>query len=302
MSGTVLGNGGDGIEGKVTNPTVSVTEGEINNKSGSDETKPAYSYDGMIGENGFLREDWRNSLPEGIRNEHCLDSIGNFSTLVQNYVHAQRSIGARRVAVPGENASEDDWSHFYNSIGRPESADGYKTEGVELPEGLAIDDDVLKEFRTFAHKNGFTQKTFEAALQFDLQRAQAAAAAKEAAEEQEYNATMDQLHADYGVRADGVIRQCEKAMDTFGLRDVLTEHGLLNNYQVVKALAAIGERISESRLRDGNIPASSQDPAAKLNEIMGNPDDPYFRKDHPGHDARVQEVQRLLFAKKRAKE
>ena len=29
-------------------------------------------------------------------------------------------------------------------------------------------------------------------------------------------------------------------------------------------------------------------------EIMNNPDDPYYKREHPGHNARVAEMNRLL--------
>ena len=98
-----------------------------------------------------------------------------------------------------------------------------------------------------------------------------------------------------------VVAQCNKAMQTFGLTEVLAEKGLLNNYTVIKALAGIGERIGESRLRGGEGIPQAGDPASRLAEIQGNLDDPYYQKDHPAHNARVAEVNSLLAALARAK-
>jgi hypothetical protein len=106
---------------------------------------------------------------------------------------------------------------------------------------------------------------------------------------------------EYGGNVNDVVAKCDQAMKTFGLTEVMEEKGLLNNYTIIKALATIGEKMTESTLKgDGGRP-SGTDPQSRLSEITGNPDDPYFRKEHPAHNARVDEVNRLLSAISNAK-
>ena len=268
------------------------------------QTKPepaaAFDFGKMVGAEGALAENWREGLPESIRGEKCLDSIKTIGTLAQSYVHAQHAIGSNKVAIPGENSTPEEWAEFYKACGRPENAEGYKHDGVQLPEGITLDQNQVAEFRKFAFEHGMNQKTFEAALAFDVQRCAKMQQEAKAAHDAEYTETLSKLRTEFGGRFDSVVAQCNKAMETFGLTDVLREKGLLNNYTIIKALAGIGERIGESKLKGGEGQPVSGDPSARLAEIQGNPDDPYYRKDHPAHNARVAEVNGLLAAMAKA--
>ena len=251
----------------------------------------AFDYGKMVGADGALAENWREGLPEGIRGEKCLDSIKTIGTLAQSYVHAQHWMGGK-ISVPGEHATQAEWDAFYKACGRPDSAESYKTGNV--PEGVELDGEQVKAFQEFAFKHGFTQKTYEAAVAFDLARAAQAREAAEAAQTAEYNETLGKLRTEFGGNMETVVAQCNKAMNTFGLTDVLREKGLLNNYTVIKALAGIGERISESKLKGDGGNFAAADPEVRMAEIMNNPDDPYYKREHPGHNARVAEMNRLL--------
>lgn len=264
-------------------------------------TEQAFDYGKMIGAEGALADNWREGLPENIRGEKCLDSIKTIGTLAQSYVHAQRAIGANKVAIPGDNSTPEEWNEFYKACGRPDKEDEYKSDGVKLPEGIVLDEGQVKEFRKFAFDHGIPQKTFEAALAFDVARVEKMQQAAQAAHEAEYQETLSKLRGEFGGRFETVVAQCNKAMDTFGLTNVLREKGLLNNYTIIKALAGIGERIEESKLKGGEAQSMTNDPATRLAEIQGNPDDPYYKKEHPAHNARVAEVNGLLAAMARAK-
>ena len=262
---------------------------------------PAIEYGQVITTDGGLHENWRNVLPENIRNEKCLDNIKTFGAMVQSYVHAQKAMGAKRFAMPSENSTPEEWNEFYTTLGRPEKAESYKYDTVELPEGMSWDDNQIEEFRKFAFENGMSQKTFEAALKFELGRNKAAYETQTAAAQKEYDETLAKLQGEYGSNLPNVIMQCDSALEQFGLKEVLAENGLLNNYTVIKALANIGSTIGESRMKgDGGVPNVSS-PADRLAEIRNNYDDPYYKKDHPAHKARVAEVNNLLAMMDRAK-
>lgn len=266
------------------------------------EQKPTvFDYGKMLTAEGALADNWRDGLPENIRHEKCLDSIKTFGTLAQGYVHAQKAMGAKRLAVPGETSTAEEWNDFYKALGRPDAEGDYTHDAVELPDGITLDENQLAEFKKFAFAHGMNQKTFEAALAFDIQRSQKAYEAARAAHNAEYTETLGKLKQEYGNTFDTVIAQCNKAMETFGLTDVMREKGLLNNYTVIKALANIGEKMSESKLKGDSGTPSGMDPASRLAEIQSNYDDPYYKKDHPAHKARVAEVSELLLAISKSK-
>ena len=269
----------------------------VNEGSAVDNNNPesgGFDYSAMIGDGGALAENWREGLPEAIRGEKCLDSIKTIGTLAQSYVHAQHSIGGNKVVIPGENATPEEWNAFYKACGRPDAEEGYKHDTVKLPEGISLDETQLAAFRKFAFENGMSQKLYQAALAFDVQRLQQQLTAAAAAHDAEYNETLGKLQTEFGGNFNTVIAQCNKAMETFGLTDVLREKGLLSNYTIIKALAGIGKRIGESKLKGNEAQPVSGDPKSRLDEIKGNQDDPFYKKDHPLHQARVTEVNQLL--------
>lgn len=294
---TILGNPDDSHIND--NPKVN---GENTPPAAPPAAPPAGEFDfsGVVAKDGALAENWRDSLPEELRAEKSLENIKDFRHLAQSYVHAQKAIGANRIAIPGEHATAAEMDEFYNALGRPEKADGYDIKGIQLPKGVELDDTQLKEFREFAHQNGLSQKTFEKMIEYDAARAAKQAETAEQNAKLEYDETVAKLKAEFGPKLNDVILQCNKAMDTFGLKDVLVQHNLLNNYSVIKALVNIGSKISESKLVDGDRSGIDHTPQRRIDEIVNNPDDPFYKKDHPAHDDRVAEVRRLMDAANRA--
>lgn len=264
------------------------------------EQEQSFDFSKMITAEGGFADNWREALPENIRGEKCLDSIKTLGALAQSYVHAQKAMGSKRLAVPGDSSTPEEWNEFYKALGRPDAEADYKHDAVELPEGISLDDEQVAEFRKFAFEHGISQKTFEAALAFDVKRSQDAYQKAVDAHNAEYSTTLAKLKQEYGGNFDAVVAQCNQAMITFGLMDVMREKGLLNNYTVIKALANIGAKMSESKLKGDSGSPVGGDPESRLAEIRNNPDDPYYKKEHPAHKSRVAEVNGLLAAMAKA--
>lgn len=256
-----------------------------------DNTPTELDYSKLLTSAGGFADNWREFLPEDIRQEKCLDNVKHIGTLAKNYVNAQKMVGANKIAIPGENATQAELDEFYNKLGRPEKAESYSTDGIILPQGIQLDSDTIKEFKEFAHQNGLSQKVFAAAVAFDAARAASAAAKAQQAADAEHDATLARLQGDGNFPL--TVAQCDKALDEFGLTEEFRRLGLLNNYTIITAMAKIGARISESRLVTGGE-ARATDVASQLEEIISNFDDPYYHRDHPRHDAQVQRVKELL--------
>ncbi|MBQ6352029.1 MAG: hypothetical protein IJJ28_02025, partial [Lentisphaeria bacterium] len=128
------------LNGEVENGTTG--EPQITGSEPPPQQTPPEEFDfaKMVGAEGALAENWREGLPESIRSEKCLDSIKTIGTLAQSYVHAQKSMGANKVAIPGENATPEEIDAFHKALGRPDKMEDYSTDKVELPEGIVLDD------------------------------------------------------------------------------------------------------------------------------------------------------------------
>ncbi len=251
----------------------------------------SFNWSSFAGENGDLAENWKDALPEDLRSEKCFDNIHTLPAFFKSYANAQKMIGGNKVLIPGENGTKEDWDAFYRAGGRPEKMEDYAHDEIELPEGIQLDDATLGEFRKFAFDHGLSQKAFEAAVKFDIERVTAAEKAAAEAYDAEYHATEAALKKEYGDQYGAAIGQYVKALETFGVKDLLIEKGLINNLAIAKAFINIGGKVSESKLKEGDLPA-----VRTLEDQLADAQaDPAFRDKYaPGHDAAVKKVSAIL--------
>lgn len=285
---TILG-GGDA-------PTVDTPAVAPGEDTAKDPAAPSgnYDYSTMLDAQGFFAENWKDSLPEELRNEPCLDNVKNFATLTKSYVNSQKMIGKNKIAIPGDNATEEERNAFYSALGRPATANDYKYDNVKLPEGMSFDENAIAKFREFAFDHGVSQQVFEQAIAFDVERVRIAQEAAVAAHNQEYTATMNKLQEKYGDNLPARIAQVDKALTTFGIKDIFIEKALTNNFEIFEALANIGSRISESKLMPGEVAQNFKTPQQQIDDIYADKNSPIYQMDHPKHDATVAEVKRLM--------
>ena len=258
-------------------------------------TPPAsnnFNWSGIVAENGGFPDNWKDNLPEDLKTEKCFENIHTLPSLLKSYAAAQKMIGANKVSIPSENSTQEEWDAFYKAAGRPDNAEAYSVDQIELPQGISLDDATMKSFRDFAFSHGMSQKAFEEAVRFDIERVKnyQQQAAREA--QAEYEETVSKLQQEYGDKLPAVITQCDKALNTFGLTEVFRQHGLLNNYEVVKALVRIGSSISESKLKEGDAIISVRNPEAELAALQADP--AFTDRCHPQHDIAVKKANELL--------
>lgn len=251
-----------------------------------------FNWGSIVSENGGFSDNWKDSLPEDLKQEKCFDNIHTLPSLLKSYAAAQKMVGANKVSIPSENSSQEEWDAFYKAAGRPDTADAYSVDKIEIPAGVALDEATVKSFRDFAFSHGMSQKAFEDAVKFDLERFNSAQALASQRADQEYNETLSRLQKEYGSNLSTVVAQCNKALETFGLADVFREKGLLNNYSCIKALANIGASISESKLQDGDAPVAARNPEHELAALQADP--AFTDRYHPQHDIAVKKAQELL--------
>lgn len=282
--------------GIVDNQQIDAADFAADGKSGGDSGNSgggSFDYSTMVAADGALAENWRDGLPEDIRSEACLSNIKHVTALAKSFVSAQKMVGSNKIALPGEHATEEELNTFYKALGRPDKAEDYSVEGVKLPEGISLDDAQVKEFRDFAFKNGLSQKVFAAALAYDIERTRKGVADAAAAGDREYDDTLAKLQTAWGNDYQRNLAQCNAALNKWNLTDVFRSAGLLNNYQVITAMAEIGAAISESKLPGNDFNAPS-DPQSQINAIINDLNHPFYKKDHPGHAAAVKMVNDLL--------
>ena len=107
-----------------------------------------------------------SSLPEDLQGEASLQSFQDVGQLAKSYVHSQRMIGQDKIAIPGKNATEEDWKQVYQKLGVPESADKYDVK-YTVQEGAS--DQPVKDFLGHAHKMGLLPHQAQGILDYYTQ-------------------------------------------------------------------------------------------------------------------------------------
>jgi hypothetical protein len=236
-------------------------------------------------------------LPENLRQEPSLRSFTNPADLAKSYVHAQRMIGADKVALPGNSATDDEWRAIYQKLGAPD--DPQKYQFSESPQ--VLDESAIGEFRNAAFEAGLNNRQAETVAKFmdtTLQGAQAKF--EQQAEELRYGGEQE-LRKEWGQAFDQRVELAYKAaIDTLGSADLLDEIRLADGRMlgdhpaIVRMFAKIAEQIGEDNLVGDTteMVMTPADAAQRISE-MTRRDSPYWDKMHPEHDKYVQEVLRL---------
>jgi hypothetical protein len=186
-------------------------------------------------------------LPDNLKQNKLIAESDNFGDLANRFLELHgKSEGA--VKIPGEGATEVEIADFHKKLGIPDSAESYVVDTSNLPEGLKLDEEGVKELKSIAHKLKFTpnqaQGTFEAILARDIAKMKAEVDAKQKAHEAGVSALKAEWKGDY----DKNVARSDNAIKTFGGDEAfkhLSDLKVTNDPVIIRIFSAIGAKISE---------------------------------------------------------
>ena len=237
--------------------------------------------------------DWRESLPEDLKSDPSLLTVKDVPGLAKSYIHAQKMIGADKIALPGKNASEEEWSAVYEKLGKPAEAKTYEDDFGDLP----IPEENINDFKEAAHKLGLNQIQFKGLtswykdnLKTQVDNMNVDADTKRAESEAE-------LRKEFGKTYDAKLKSSQRVFQTYGdtkFLDVELKDGtkLGNHPTFIKLMSNIADTISEDKIATGEkgseffTPAEAKRKIAELT-VTGSP---YWNRKDPGHEDAVKEV------------
>jgi len=237
--------------------------------------------------------DWRENLPEDLRNDPSLTTVKDVPGLAKSYIHAQKMIGADKIAIPGKNASEEEWDAVYNKLGKPEEAKTYEEDLGDLP----IPEENVKNFKDTAHKLGLNQIQFKGLTSWykDLVKTQIEDINVDADTKRAESEAA--LRKEFGKTYDAKLKSSQRVFQTYGdtkFLDVELKDGtkLGNHPTFIKLMSNIADTISEDKIATGEkgseffTPAEAKRKIAELT-VAGSP---YWNRKDPGHEDAVKEV------------
>ena len=119
----------------------------------------------VISEDGSLRDGWRKYIPEEIREEKDFDKYKTLPDVFRSLHSQGKMIGKRGVIPPHQDSSPEELKHWYETIGRPETPEGYEIKAPVEPEKQAILSMLgidAGEAATYFHEQGFSKKQADA--------------------------------------------------------------------------------------------------------------------------------------------
>jgi hypothetical protein len=257
-----------------------------------------------------------DNIAEDIRGEASLKDFKDVNGLAKSYVNSQRMLG-NSVRIPGEDASveakaefmekiksvqgimeapnlddAESMGKFYNQLGRPEEAKGYK---AELPENLEINSDQLDGFNGKMHELGLTQGQYKGVL--EMYTAEKAAEVEYQTELAESN--LSQIKEIWGNDFNNRAEAAKTVLNSFKEKypeavAQLVDGANGNNPVLLSLLADAANMYQEKGAIGGQTKhqfgMSAEEAREKYNEIIHNLDHDYYK----GNKAAVERANKLL--------
>lgn len=243
--------------------------------------------------------DWRAALPEALRDDPSLRDIRDVAALAKSYIHAQRLVGADKIAIPGRQASAEEWSAVFDRLGRPRSPDGYAFERPE--EGaLPYDETLERAFRDQAHALGLLPAQAQGLHRWWLQAMQDGLARQREAADAHRAEAESRLRDEWGGTYERQLENARLAVRRLAdpeLQAALSE-GLGNDPRVIRFCARVGALLQEDRQRDHGPAAAGLRGAAEakrqIAEVLADRNHPYFHRHDPRHEHAVEHMRGLF--------
>lgn len=196
--------------------------------------------------------DWTTALPDTARGFVQTKGWKSPADLLGSYQNLEKLLGAdkagRGVVLPKEDAAPEDWASFYNRLGRPESADGYK---LPVPDGDT--GAFAKDAAQWFHEAGLTTKQAEALATRFSEWTGKQTGDSDAAYEQQAALDVADLKKSWGKEYDAQTELARRAIRESGLSQEEAQmiERALGLGKAVRVFAALGKQFAESPMRGG---------------------------------------------------
>lgn len=228
---------------------------------------PMAKFNDLLDESGKFTDRWTEKLPDGFK-EHS-KTLSKFSdpvALMTSYVSLEKAYSQKSsssVKLPGDDASEADWSKYRDAIGAPKDAKDY---GISKPQDIPDEQwnsALADKVTTVALKYGIPAKamhelvdTYNGSMK-DLISTSQDAVVKQA------DTTVTTLTNEWGVESKNNWQKANRAATALGLP--LDDNSILRP-DIVRALVRIDDLISEDKglVKGGDARETYQEQIDKL--------------------------------------
>jgi len=214
------------------------------NQDGSTDTLPA----------------WMSQLPDELKQNEQLSQFKNLGELGNKFLEVSKNAEGS-FKIPGEGATDEEISAFYNKIGRPKEASAYDLQSPQLPEGMQMNTELGVAFRDLSHKIGLTQKQAKQLFDFYNNHMITTFSTAQKAKIKAVTDAGDSLKQEWGTNFDTNMEVVKRAYVKFGNEDFtkfMNESGAGNNPVVIKTFFEIGKATLDDTIVDGDLTTSEK--------------------------------------------
>jgi hypothetical protein len=235
---------------------------------------------------GGGQPSWRDALAPDLKDNPALQSFSDLNNFTKSYLHAQSQIGKKGVILPGEKATDDEWTRFFREAGVPEKLDDYK---VETPKDVKVNEELVGKFKETAHKLGMLPKQAQGFLDWYMGFEKEAGAKRASEQRLATEENIKGLQKEWGDAFEQNTKVINATIGQIGGEEFmkyLTQSGLGNDVHLIKFFHGVTKALGEDKLKGdgaGKLGETPADIQSKIDAVRGDPNHPYFDKSHPGH-------------------
>lgn len=244
----------------------------------------------------FTAPEWLTGVEEEYANTEIMKSVNDLPTLVKNYVHAQKMVGADKVVLPSKHATPDEWRGFFEKAGLPKTAEEYS---VKMPEG--DNEESFSEFKAKAFELGLMPHQAEALYTAQHEKSVAAQKAEAEAYQETVNNTTAELKEEYGEAFPTKMKMAVSMIEEIAtpeMKAYIEEAGLNSDGTFIRMMVTAAEKFGGEGSFDSHTnPIGTLSPSEaqkQIDAIMNNGEHPYYDSAHPNHASAVKEVEKLF--------
>jgi hypothetical protein len=249
-----------------------------------------------VQEEVVVSKNWFDELDPDLKNHPSITKFKDPKGLAKSYVELQKMIGKDKIAIPNEKSTPQEWSEFYQKVGRPDEMTGYEAPDIEMPEEIKMRAESLEAFKAKAHELGLTKKQFAElyALQSEITQTTFNQQVEEAQKMKENTET--ELRKEWGAAFDKKIDSAQKLINTFfkgkELHKAFTV--LSNDRGFVSAMSDIAEKLGEDNISGtSRMTMTPKEAQSSMNQMLGDTKNPLHDDLHPEHQAAVEKFTEL---------
>ena len=242
---------------------------------------------------------WLDGLPEDLRGVKSLNKFNDLTSLAKSYIELEKNLD-KRIVMPGDEASEEDWGKVFIKLGMPEDKKYITDEKkADLLKNNLADTETLNLYEELFYKGNLTKRQGEKILDQIMENAQKSNQELIEAQKASREANMAKFYEVYKDETSEKLNILKGVMSKYGsaeLVDLVEE----TNYApvLIDLLLKLGEGIKSDSLVSGKSEPTISDKETAVKEIKRLESDKEFMlkyadRSHIGHKQAVSELNDL---------